>query len=146
MTALRFMPPRVQMVDKNGMITRQWYLFLQGVFDRIGGAIGPSTTDVELSDGVFGGNELGAAIYANVDAVGQLPPTDTPQSTDQLQSPTLGVDLSLEQINLLRDALSQDSTEQVVILDAILAELASQRDQIAELIKTVQGIQSGSIL
>lgn len=46
--ALRFVPPRVALVDaRTGLITREWYLFLQGVFERVGGAVGLSTTDVD---------------------------------------------------------------------------------------------------
>lgn len=28
-----FVPPRVPITDKSGFITREWFLFLQGVFD-----------------------------------------------------------------------------------------------------------------
>jgi hypothetical protein len=46
--ALRFVPPRVALVDsRTGLITREWYLFLQGIFERVGGATGLSTTDVD---------------------------------------------------------------------------------------------------
>jgi hypothetical protein len=46
--ALRFVPPRVALVDnRTGLITREWYLFLQGIFERVGGPTGLSTTDVD---------------------------------------------------------------------------------------------------
>lgn len=46
--AIRFVPPRVALVDaRTGLITREWYLFFQGVFERVGGASGLSTTDVD---------------------------------------------------------------------------------------------------
>lgn len=32
---------------RTGLITREWYLFLQGIFERVGGAGGLSTTDVD---------------------------------------------------------------------------------------------------
>lgn len=48
MTTLKFVPPRVRFVDpRTGEITREWYLFLQGLFFRAGGATGLSTTDVD---------------------------------------------------------------------------------------------------
>jgi hypothetical protein len=47
---LRFIPPRVQLTDpRTGMISREWYLFFQGVFSRIGGANGASSTDIVAS-------------------------------------------------------------------------------------------------
>lgn len=110
---LRFMPPRVQMVDpKTGMVTREWYLFLQGVFDRIGGANGQSSQDIiqDMPDDA-GLEEIKATLFATTDAINQTPPVQDPQT-----------------------------------LDMILAELSSQRDQITELIKTVQAIQQGTLI
>lgn len=49
MTAIKFVPPRVPIADSGGFVTREWYLFLQGVFGRVGGAIGPSTADLNES-------------------------------------------------------------------------------------------------
>lgn len=44
---LRFVPPRVPFLDtRTGLISREWYLFLQGVFDRIGGSTGSGTNDL----------------------------------------------------------------------------------------------------
>jgi hypothetical protein len=45
--ALQFVPPRVAFVDpRTGMITREWLLFLQAIFLRVGGSQGSSTTDI----------------------------------------------------------------------------------------------------
>lgn len=47
MSALKFVPPRVQLCDpRTGFISREWYLFLQGIFERVGGSNGQSTSDI----------------------------------------------------------------------------------------------------
>lgn len=38
MNTINFIPPRVPFLDASGYITREWYLFLQDVFERIGGS------------------------------------------------------------------------------------------------------------
>ena len=72
---LRFVPPRVAFVDpRTGMITREWYLFLQGVFARIGGANGSSSTDIAAS--LFedaGSSETNAMLFELEQATGQHP-------------------------------------------------------------------------
>ena len=45
--ALRFVPPRIAFTDANGVITREWFMFLQGVFDRIGGATGTGNNTLD---------------------------------------------------------------------------------------------------
>lgn len=75
--ALRFVPPRVQLVDpRTGMISREWYLFFQGVFNRVGGADGTGTTELEAS--LFedaGSSETNAMLFALEQDTGQVPPT-----------------------------------------------------------------------
>ena len=47
MTTIRFVPPRLPLVDvRTGMITREWYLFLQALFSPTTAA---DTTDTELA-------------------------------------------------------------------------------------------------
>lgn len=112
MSGLRFIPPRVPMVDSNGNVTREWYLFLQGVFDRVGGADGVSTSDLSASAFEDAGiEETKAMLFSSTFALSQNPPAQYDQIVADLQ-----------------------------------AELSSQRDLIAELTKTIQGIQQGTLI
>lgn len=84
---LRFVPPRVAFVDpRTGMITREWYLFLQGVFMRVGGANGSSTPDIvaSLSEDA-GSSETNALIFAIEQATNQIPP-DSVIPVDPIQT------------------------------------------------------------
>ena len=73
--SLRFIPPRVQLTDpRTGMISREWYLFFQGVFNRVGGANGASSTDIVAS--LFedaGSSETNAMLFELEQAAGQYP-------------------------------------------------------------------------
>ena len=103
---LRFVPPRVAFVDpRSGMITREWYLFLQGVFTRIGGATGESTTDIVAS--LFedaGSSETNAMLFELEQSVSQVP-----------ASQVLVMDTMQAEISELRDTVSELRKE----LDAI---------------------------
>jgi hypothetical protein len=72
---IKFMPPRVALTDpRTGLISREWYLFFQGVYDRIGGANGASIPDVTAS--LFedaGSGETNAMLFTVEDAVKQSP-------------------------------------------------------------------------
>lgn len=125
MEGLRFVPPRVPLVEpKTGIVTREWYLFLQGVFDRIGGAIGPSTPDIAGS--LFedaGSGETNAMLFTGLDSLAQIPPFPEFQPPGLDQNPVYA--------------------ETQAILLSMQAEIDAQRDLIAELTKTIQGIQQG---
>lgn len=73
---IKFMPPRVALTDpRTGLISREWYLFFQGIYDRIGGANGPTIPDVATS--LFedaGSGETNAMLFTVEDAVEQAPP------------------------------------------------------------------------
>lgn len=73
--ALRFVPPRVALVDpRTGMVSREWYLFFQGVFTRIGGANGESSTDIVAS--LFedaGSSETNAMLFELDQTANQFP-------------------------------------------------------------------------
>lgn len=46
--ALKFVPPRVPLVDaRTGVIAREWYLFLQGLYIRVGGAVAPNNNELD---------------------------------------------------------------------------------------------------
>lgn len=97
--ALRFIPPRVQLVDpRTGMISREWYLFLQGVFNRVGGANGASTTDITAS--LFedaGSSETNALLFTAEQAAGQNPLPADPQT----------LDLVLAELSAQRDQIAE---------------------------------------
>lgn len=73
--ALKFLPPRVPLTDPyTGLISREWYLFFQGVFNRIGGSKGPSITDNAIS--LFedaGSGETNALIFETQQSLSQTP-------------------------------------------------------------------------
>lgn len=123
---LRFVPPRVQLVDpRTGTISREWYLFFQGVFDRIGGAAGISTTDIVAS--LFedaGSSETNAMLFELEQSVGQYPPV------------------------LAQDVLQDiaPSTQQVTQIDNIAAELSALQDRVAELVKELDSIKQGTLI
>lgn len=103
---LRFVPPRVQLVDpRTGVISREWYLFFQGVFNRIGGANGSSSTDIASS--LFedaGSSETNAMLFELEQSVSQAPILQL-----------LSMDAIQAEISELRDTVSELRKE----LDAI---------------------------
>lgn len=118
--ALKFIPPRVQLCDpRTGFISREWYLFLQGVFERVGGPIGPSTNDLALSmPEDSGAEETKALLGASLQDAGQ--------------APTIAAALP-----------PQVSSDELQLLSATVASL---QDQIAELVKEVEGLRQGSLI
>ena len=74
--ALSFVPARVPLVDlRTGHISREWLLLLQGLFERVGGPLGSSTTDLTTSAFEDSGiEETKAQLYALRDELGALPP------------------------------------------------------------------------
>lgn len=104
---LRFIPPRVQITDpRTGMVSREWYLFFQGVFNRIGGASGASSTDIVAS--LFedaGSSETNAMLFELEQASGQHPSPE----------PLYVQDILLAEIAELRDTVAEMKKD----LDAI---------------------------
>lgn len=102
---IKFIPPRVPLTDpRSGIISREWFLFFQGVFTRIGGATGPSTEDNAIS--AFedaGSGETNAMLFSVEQALMQLPvseqpipmcdqvPPYAPSEIDQLQTELNGL-------------------------------------------------------
>lgn len=109
--ALRFVPPRVQLVDpRTGMISREWYLFFQGMFNRVGGANGDSIPDIVVN--LFedaGSSETNAARFELEQALSQTPPS-TPISTIG----TLSAELSALQDRVAELVKELDSIKQGV--------------------------------
>lgn len=104
--ALKFLTPRVPLVDnRTGLISREWYLFFQGVFDRIGGPTGSSTTDISSS--LFedaGSGETNALLFEAQQALSQVP------SYEQYASNAI-----LAELNGLRELVAEQAKE----LDAL---------------------------
>ena len=127
---LRFVPPRVQLVDpRTGVISREWYLFFQGIFNRIGGATGESTTDIVAS--LFedaGSSETNALLFTTEQALSQYPAVH--ENTVLLE----GVSRALAQ-------LPPDTP--TVTVESLSAELSAVRDQVSELVKEIQSIRQG---
>jgi hypothetical protein len=110
---LNFVPPRVAMVDpRTGLITREWYLFLQGLFYRVGGSNGPSTPDI--SNSLFedaGSGETNSMLFALEQDYGQRPLPETARSIEDL---TAEVSSLREQLAVLLTKL--DDTNQSTLL------------------------------
>ena len=68
-------PNRIPLVDpQTGLITREWSRYLSGVYARVGGAQGESTTDLTTSAFDDAGiEELKAGVYALADTVQSAP-------------------------------------------------------------------------
>lgn len=72
--ALKFVAQRVPFVDERRFITREWYLLLQGLFNRAGGSTGSSTAD--LAESMFedaGIEETKAALFRLAQDMGSMP-------------------------------------------------------------------------
>jgi hypothetical protein len=126
--ALKFVPPRVAFVDpRTGYITREWYLFLQGLFNRVGGSLGDSTTELSLA--AFddsGTEELEAMLYSASDGLWQSPPQPAMPADEQAQ-----MFPSFEPITPDPDPL---------------ADLAALRAEVDALRQAIQSLQQGTTL
>lgn len=123
---LKFIPPRVALTDpRTGLISREWYLFFQGIYIRAGGATGPSTTDV--SGSLFedaGSSETNAMLFSLEDELKQAPQSELLNTEPADQSP------KYEQYTL----------------DALTTELNGLRELVAELTKEVESLKQATSL
>lgn len=133
--ALRFVPPRVPITDpRTGIISREWYLFLQGVFMRIGGPGGNSTTD--LSASLFedaGSSETNATLFGVEQDAGQRPPPYVPESYADTHTATAHTNETV-----LGQAPAQCCGN---LPDNVLAELSALRDVVSELSRELDSIK-----
>lgn len=97
----------------SGLISRPWFLFLQGLFIRIGAATGSSSAEQDFGFGPATGDTDQIAVFMR-----------------QIQD--LGVAPVVQQLE-----------QQVFSLES---ELSSQRELLAELSRTVQGLQAGTTI
>jgi hypothetical protein len=120
-----FAPYQTPFVNlQTGIISREWYLFLQAMFNRVGGSTGQGTDD--LLQGIP--NELGAAELLALqstaaDAAGQMPPMLPVIAFDDQSPPPI-----------------PDAT-----FDDLLSELCQAREQVGELQKRIQDLQQGPV-
>ena len=125
--ALYFVPPRGQFVDPTtGELTRVADLFLRGLYARVGGAVGDSTGD--LSEAAFddaGTEEQEAALYALADSLNRSPTHSAASAEDADQGPT---------------AL------QISQQDALAAEMAQLREELATLRQQINDLSQGQQL
>lgn len=120
-----FAPLRVPFVDpETGIISRPWQLLLQGIFNRIGGTSGQSNDDIlQGVPNELGAAELLAMLSTAAQDVGQTPPT----------MPSLAPD---DQTPVMIPA---------AVFDDLLGELRQTREIVAELAKSLQGLQQGTV-
>lgn len=105
MAALIAQPARIPLVDpQTGLITREWQRYFTGLYSRVGGAQGDSTTD--LSASAFddaGTEEQEMALYSLGADVGQIPLLATSEQQAHLEAE---VSQLREEIALLRQQIN----------------------------------------
>lgn len=141
--ALKFVPPRVAFVDpRTGYITREWYLFLQGLFNRVGGSTGDSTTELALA--AFddaGTEELEAQLYAAADGLWQFPPQVATPADEQAQ-----VLPAYEPVPVDIPATLAPAYEPATPDPDQLADLAALRAEVDALRQAIQSLLQGTTL
>lgn len=114
MGAISFVPPRVPICDTStGEITREWFLFLRAIFERAGGSMGESTTDLQTSMFEDAGiEEAKSTLYALAQDTAQAPPVmaDVDQSDDALLAIVCGLQDSVAELAKEIQALKQGAT------------------------------------
>lgn len=120
---LKSMPPRVPLLDpRTGLVSREWFLFFQGLFYRVGGANGPSTTDISSS--LFedaGSGETNATLFALEQALSQQP-------VHEAADP----------------GLDQTPSQPTQVVDQLQSELNSLRELVAEMAKDIQALKQAT--
>jgi hypothetical protein len=122
---LDLFPARIRFVDADGRLTPEAFRALAKVFERVGGATGPSTTDLATSDDEDSGlEEFKHEVSKMLDGLAMLPATVPDPFTDPLHP------------------LPQEHVD----VQHLLTELAGLREEVARLRAEVQGIQEGTML
>jgi hypothetical protein len=114
-----FAPIRVPVSDpRTGLMSREWYLFFHQLFQRVGGPTDPSADDAFVNPPSLDASAQ-AVLFSMADALA-LTPATYPQG--------------------------DTSTVPSALPDAVLGELHSLRDQVAELTKQLQDIRQGTLI
>jgi|GEM_PF-2211987 hypothetical protein len=141
--ALKFVPPRVAFVDpRTGCITREWYLFLQGLFNRAGGVSGDSTDELALA--AFddsGTEELEAQLFSVADGLWQFPPQVATPADEQAQLLPAFEPAPVDIPATLAPAFEPTTPD-----PDQLADLAALRAEVDALRQAVQSLQQGTTL
>lgn len=113
-SVIYFAPQRVPVADKNGLITREWYLFFQALWLRTGGDIAPSTNDVltSLPQGL-GVAELQADSFNQAVAFGSDPPVVQLEPIDLLIAEVSNLQAQLAEVMKQLDGLRSSGTQLV---------------------------------
>ena len=64
-TTLKFTPPRVPFADSRGYISREWQLFLAGLYERVGGSVSQSIPEVTADVAGAVADSAAALVAAN---------------------------------------------------------------------------------
>ena len=121
-TSLDLFPARVRIADKDGFASQEFLRALQALFVRVGGATGPSTTDLATSDDDDSGLEEFKAEFA--------------KALQGLESAPVALPFPV-----LDDLTPPQSLVQA---DTIDAEFAAMREQIADLYTQIAALQQGT--
>lgn len=94
--ALKFIPPRVPLLDaRTGLISREWYLFFQGVFDRIGGSSGDGIADISDKLNAILATDRPPPVQALTTAIAELAAAINAQRRPQPRDPLQQIELRL---------------------------------------------------
>lgn len=140
MSELTRPPARIPLVDpKTGLISREWYRFLDQTFQRLGGAQGQSITELtaDLHDDA-GIEEIKLELYRARDDGNQAPPP-LPQIADDGQAPPL-------QPQITDDNQAPAGAFFIPASEDPAARLEALEAMVAELVKAINDIKQGGLL
>lgn len=113
--AIALLPPRVPLVNPtSGVMSKEWYLFFQQIYERVGGADGASNTDLDLSQFNDAGiEEARLDIISLRDQIESVPLLDIPLPPDEPCSPAANAVLDdlVNRISYLETQLFQTRSE-----------------------------------
>jgi hypothetical protein len=86
-----FAPLRVPVIDsRTGLMSREWYLFFQAMYLRVGGTSAPTNDDLQLTsdvnDATDDGSDLRAAMVSFENTLALLEETQPPTDLSELQA------------------------------------------------------------
>ena len=147
-TNVRFMPPRVPLVDLDtGQITREWYRLFQNIMDPL---FGGELEGVLLSYTTGVDPQLTAQISSVAQDIGQYAPpqdwsADIARAGQEAGQQPPSFDLSPALAALAQD-MGQLPPSLAIVADMLLAEMSGLRDQVAELTKTINDMKQGTVV
>lgn len=122
MTVLSLFPARVRFVDEKGNLTPEAVRALTKLFERVGGALGPSTTDLSQSDDDDSGlEEFKHEAWKTDDGFAMAP---------------------IQQFREYEDPMNPLVKEHPAV-EQLLNELAGLREQVAVLQTQINDLQQG---